>query len=48
VLLATEYDHEAWLNRSLEETLVLVKPLPPERLRIVPARYKRDRFEVHR
>jgi putative SOS response-associated peptidase YedK len=29
VLLATEGDHEAWLNGSVEEALALVKPFPP-------------------
>jgi putative SOS response-associated peptidase YedK len=43
VLLATEDDHEAWLNGSVEDALALVKPFPPERMRIVQTGYdKRD------
>jgi putative SOS response-associated peptidase YedK len=46
VLLATEDDHEAWLNGRVEEALALVKPFPPERMRIVQTGYdKRDRLE---
>lgn len=45
VLLATEAEHEAWLNGSVEEALTLVKPFPPERMRIVQTGYdKRDRL----
>jgi hypothetical protein len=43
VLLATEYDDEAWLNGSVKEALALVKPFPPERMSIVQTGY-RDRF----
>ena len=43
MLLATEDDPEAWLNGSVEEALALVKPYPPERMRIVQTGYdKRD------
>lgn len=43
VLLATEDDHETWLNGSVEEALALVKPYPPESMRIVQSGYdKRD------
>jgi putative SOS response-associated peptidase YedK len=46
VLLATEEDHEMWLNGSVEVALALVKPFPPERMRIVQTGYdKRDRRE---
>jgi putative SOS response-associated peptidase YedK len=45
VLLATGDEHEAWLNGSVEEALALVKPFPPERMRIVQTGYdKRDRL----
>jgi putative SOS response-associated peptidase YedK len=41
VLLATEGDHEAW-----QEALALVRPFPPEHMRIVQTGYdKRDRLE---
>jgi putative SOS response-associated peptidase YedK len=43
VLLATEDDHEAWLNGSVEQALALVKPFPTEHMRIVQTGYdKRD------
>jgi hypothetical protein len=54
VLLASEVDHEAWLNGSVEEALALVKPFPPDCMRIAqhlvraPTQTgydKRDRFE---
>ena len=46
VLLASENDHEAWLNGSFEEALALVKPFPPEHMRIVQTGYdKRDRLD---
>ena len=42
-MLATEDDHEAWLNGSVEEALALVKPYPTERMRIVQTGFdKRD------
>ena len=47
VLLVTEDDHEAWLNGSVEEALALVKPFPPDRMRIVQTGYdKRDRLKA--
>ena len=47
VLLATEDERETWLNASLEEALSLVKPFPPEQMRIVQGGYdKRDRLDV--
>ena len=46
VLLATEVEHETWLNGGVGEALALVKPFPPERMRIVQTGYdKRDRLE---
>ncbi len=46
VLLATEDDHEASLNGSVEEALPLVKAGAPERMRIVQTGYdKRDRLD---
>ena len=46
VLLASEDDHEAWLKGSVEEALALVKPFPPENIRIVQTGYdKRDRLD---
>jgi putative SOS response-associated peptidase YedK len=47
LLLATEDDHEAWLNGSAEEVLEIVKPLLPERVRIVQKGHdKRNRLDV--
>lgn len=46
VLLATEDEHDVWLNGSVEEALSLVKPFPPDRMRMVQSGYdKRDRLE---
>lgn len=46
VLLANEEEHDTWLNGSVDEALGLVKPFPPERMRIVKAGYdKRDQLE---
>ncbi len=49
VLLTTEEDHETWLNGSVGDALGLVKPYPPEGMRIVQTGYdKRDRLSgVH-
>lgn len=46
VLLTTEEDHETWLNGSVEDALGLVKPFPPEMMKLVQTGYdKRDRLE---
>lgn len=46
-LLTTADEHEAWLNGSVEQAVALVKPIPPERMRIVQTGYdKRDRLDV--
>ena len=46
MLLATEDEHDVWLNGSVEDALSLVEPLPPARMRIVQTGYdKRDRLD---
>jgi putative SOS response-associated peptidase YedK len=46
VLLSTEEEHETWLNGSVEDALGLVKPFPPEMMKLVQTGYdKRDRLE---
>ena len=46
VLLATEEDHETWLDGSVEDALGLVKPFPPEQMRMVQTGYdKMDRLD---
>lgn len=46
VLLAAQEEHEAWLDGSVEEALALVKPFPPEHMRLVQTGYdKTDRLE---
>jgi putative SOS response-associated peptidase YedK len=45
VLLASDEEHDTWLNGSVEEALGLVKPFPADRMRTVQTGYdKMDRL----